>query len=61
EQWLDRLVRHWAERQLAACVDDLDRVRRLMAAPSSGAVDEVATTAHNIVADPGPSTRTLSA
>ncbi|MFL9823955.1 hypothetical protein [Rhodoplanes sp. SY1] len=35
ERWLDEAVRHWAGRQIAACVDDLQAVRRLMVAPTA--------------------------
>lgn len=53
EQWLDMLVLHWAGRQVAACVDDLDRMRCLMAAPTfDAAVDEVAAAAKDVAADP---------
>jgi hypothetical protein len=31
ERYLDDLVQKWADRQLRACVDDLEAVRRLMA------------------------------
>jgi hypothetical protein len=40
ERYLDLIVQKWTDRELRACVDDLEAVRRLMAAPQPR-VDEM--------------------